>query len=216
MKFATVIFLFFILTSGFAQQDSITLYTKAGCGNCKYTKEQLQKAHIYYTEYELGSNNNAKLMLKNLHRTGYSGNMYLPIIFINDSLFHPAIFKDSVLVKTSLPIIVDSILTLSQNGTFSFKKIENNTSQDQIQENDDCEIHNTSIYIVCKNFEDESQALDFSQNLINTGFPDAGFFLYNKMYRVYSYITFSQIQAQALLELSRKQLGMSYILEITH
>ena len=92
-----------------SQTGILTLYTKSDCNNCRYTKYMLQKNGIAFREFPLEDNANGAEMLKKLKSAGYSGPIYLPVIFENDTLvLHPVeLNNDSTLFFVLQKIITE-------------------------------------------------------------------------------------------------------------
>jgi len=214
MKYLVSILFLFCVYNSFAQNDSITLFTKQACGNCKYAKEQLEKNNILYKNLPLENNVNARLMLQTLAKLGYTERMHLPIILVNNTLYHPAIKEDSIYRRVSLSKAIDTILFLQNTKTFTFTQNIYKDSIQEVEEHSDCEVNITPFYIVCKNFSTEKEALDYSLELRDKGFENAGYINYKKYYRVFSYLVFSQEEANKALLESRAKFNISYILEI--
>ena len=95
-----------------SQTGTLTLYTKSDCNNCKYSKNMLHKNGIAFKECPLEESANATEMLKNLKSAGYSGPIYLPVIFENDTLvLHPvALNNDSTLYFVIQKIVAEKEL----------------------------------------------------------------------------------------------------------
>ena len=101
-----------------AEQRTLTVYTKANCNNCKYTKNMLQKNHIAFREFPLEERTNGAEMMKKLKAAGYADRIYLPVIFEDDSLIlHPKIpHNDSTLYFVIQKIVAEKEFYASSDG----------------------------------------------------------------------------------------------------
>jgi len=109
MKKTLLILLLFI--SFLAQTQTLTLFTKPTCNNCRYTKYMLQKNGIAFRDFSLDEQANGTEMLKKIKSAGYTGKIHLPVIFENDTiLLHPKLpYNDSTLF-----FVVEKIIAKKQ------------------------------------------------------------------------------------------------------
>ena len=198
----------------FAVQDSLVIYTKSDCSNCQSVKQVLRQNGIYYIEKSLEKNEIATEMLNKLSLSGYHKDIFLPVIFLNAKLYHPAIMSDSGLVSIPLQEIVDSIKYKVQKGEISLQginteKISNNTSN-----NSDCEMKVTPIYLICDNFKTEDEAKANMYKLISNGYIYAGIIQYQHQFSVFSKFYFDKISAGTDLLEMKKTFTKAYLLEM--
>ena len=126
----SLITLFFLnFTNGYAIQDSLVLYTKPGCSTCHAVKQVLQQSGIYYIEKSLDKTEFASEMLHKLSATGYHNEISLPVIFLNNKLYHPAYVSDTGLVSIPISDVVDSIRNKFRRGELNLKGVNSDYAQ---------------------------------------------------------------------------------------
>jgi len=102
-----ILFIVLLSIPFLAQTKTLTIYTKPGCNNCKYTKFMLQRNGIAFYDLSLDDKENAAEMLEKLKSATYTGRIHLPVIFENDSiLLHPTIPHDD----SSLYFLIEKII----------------------------------------------------------------------------------------------------------
>jgi len=200
-----------------AQQDSLVLFTKPGCSNCQATKTTFHQYGINFIEKNLESNENATIMLRKLSAAGYKNKILLPVIFLNNKLYHPAFRSDIGLVELAISDVVDSIKLMYRRGELHLAisnqelKIANNESEHTTS---DCELKTTPIYLVCANYGSENEAIVAMKKLIAHGYPFAGIVLYQNQYLVYSKFFLEYSVANSELNAARKIFSNAYLLEL--
>jgi len=199
----------------FAQNDTLELYTKQGCSHCKWTKETLVKNHIAFVWYDLADDINGDAMLKRLAAAKYKGTIYLPVIFLNDSLISPSI--DTTL---SLQKIVNTLLIKQKNGTLHFAKSELTIEQLNSNTNgahDDCVLRKgePQYVIIQYEFDNKQQASDLLKELHKQGYIFAGMTYVQAKYKVYSQVFTSESEANAVLPNVQRKFPEAYVYMIT-
>jgi len=207
-----IIFTILISIKGYCQQDSLIIFTKKGCSNCAYTKTILKENKINFIELGVENKTNAKNMLNQLKEIGYEGKIYMPIIFLNNEIYHPVYETDTSLTRITLKNALDSIIFKYEAGLISpikdtNKKITNNTNDI----NNDCEINKKQIYLMGENFKDEEKAILFVNKLKDEGYINSGLLYYQNYYRVYYDIFLDVNKANIELNTLRKQNKISYL-----
>lgn len=215
-------FLFFCLflsfwCNAYAQRDTLELFTKIGCSNCQAAKQQLHQSGISFVEHGLADNENGRLMLQRLASAGYKDKIYLPVVFLNKRLMHPAFQSDTGLVSLPLPTVIDSVVLNFLRGKLHFPVVNNvNQSQEDLPlvKESDCEVKTTPIYLICANHSTEKEAKLAMNQLINEGYAFAGIVYHQKLYRVYSKFFFDKEIANSELLAARKSSKIAYLLEV--
>ena len=199
----------------FAQNDTLELYTKQGCGHCRWTKETLVKNHIAFSNNDLADDINGDIMLKRLAAAKYKGTIYLPVIFLNDSLISPSM--DTTL---SLQKIVNTLLIKQKNGSLHFAKSELTLEQLNSNANeahDDCTLRKgePQYVIIQYEFTDKQQAADLLKELHRQGYMFAGMTFMQAKYKVYSQVFTTESEANAVLPAVQKKFPGAYVYMIT-
>lgn len=219
-----------LLINNNAQPKTLTLFTKSACNNCKYTKYYLNKSNIAFTEYSLADNKNAATMIRKIKQSKYTGNIFLPVIFVNDTiLLHP--FVNATDSDQTLEVLVQEIV----KNKVQYKHAETannineaiNTNQSHNKPDtanahanqSDCSYTELPQYLVCGNFKDIKQAQHFKQVLLNQGYNNTNFVFYNEYYRVYITSNYLQtisdtINKNYTLTQVRKKYRGAYLLKI--
>ena len=206
-------FLLIVLLPSFllqSQTRKLTLYTNPTCNNCKYTKYTLHKNNIAFEEYSLDEKEYGAEMLKRLKNADYTGKIYLPAIFENDTvLLHPTPeHNDSTLL-----FVIQQII--SQKKNYETLPIENKTEIDHVinKENVDCDFEITHKYLVCTNFKDKESAETFKKELVQDGYAHADIIFYKGFFRVYVSPVFENENELELLNQLRKKYKGAYLLK---
>lgn len=214
-KYILILLFSYILFQAYTQTEGLILFTKQGCSNCRYAKNRLDQNSIYYKEYSLEKNENARLMLDKLAKIKYAGKIYLPVIFFNDTIYHPVLATDSMLMPVSLSEAIDRLMFEKRNGELHKvcdEFVERITVNEPVIDKQDCEIHATPIYLVCQNFKSKAEAMDFCDALNRDGYAGAGVLDYKKYYRVYCANFYDSVQANKELIRTRQLYQMAYLL----
>jgi len=212
MKALYTLILLFSLTALSAQSDTLFLYTKAACGHCRHVKTQLKNEGVPYFEFPLEKLENSIQMMKVVKRAGYRGTVYLPVIFINDSLLHP--FKPDSTKDNSLQLIVSDVIIHNKATPFVIPSEQKAESKTEEVVNGDCEGKQPHIYLICKDFKNEKEAERFLSKLKKKGYNDAGILNYKNDYRVFSAVYFDTLEANKQLSVVRKKYPASYVLDL--
>lgn len=202
----------FFCTLGIAQNDSIILYTKPGCNNCKATKQALQRAQISYKEVTLENAKNGEQMISRLKTNKYTGTIHLPVIFINNTLIYP---KDST---TDIEKTVNGIITKHKSKEYNFVSMpipaQKTTSiTDTIVA--DCNYEDkkeTKHVIILEEVNNEQEALQKNKEYVNKGYIYTGILYNGKTYKLYNQTYNSLAEANTAYEQIRIQFPNSYIL----
>ncbi len=194
-----------------SQTKKLTLYTNPGCNNCKYTKYTLNKNGIAFEEYSLEEKEYAVNMTKRLKNIGYTNNIYLPVIFENDSiLIHPTTEHND----STLFFIIQQII--SKKNLYEMLPDGNRKEADHSpinKENTDCDFETSNKYLVCANFKDEKGAEKFKNTLMLDGYPHADIFFYKGFFRVYALPVFDNENELELLNQLKKKYRGAYLLK---
>lgn len=199
----------------FAQVDTVRVYTKDGCSNCRYAKNELNQAAISYQIKKLENANNGKELLQTLEAVGYKGKIHLPVIFINRQLIHPVFQSDTSLKPITLVSALDSIMCWKEKGELQLLA---NVSDDALlnesleAKNNDCEYDLPLVYLIHKNFKTENEAVKFLEGNNRNRFENAGYLEYNKLFRVYVDVYSDHEKAERELVSYRKENKSAYLL----
>jgi glutaredoxin len=200
-----------------SQQDSLVIFTKNGCSNCQATKTAFHQYGINYIEKNLESNENATIMLRKLSVAGFKNKILLPVIFLNNTLYHPAFKSDTGLVELSISDVVDSIKLKFRRGELLMamsNKVQEAPKNEQHQITSDCELKVTPIYLICANYNSENEAIVAMKKLIAHGYPYAGIVLFQSQYRVYNKFIYNRAEADLEIVEARKIFSNAYLLEM--
>jgi|GEM_PF-1793602 len=200
-----------------AQQDTLLLYTKAGCSNCQAVKQAFLQTGIPYLEQNLENKAVASQMLHKMAAAGYKDKIFLPVVFLKNKLYHPAYSSDTGLVALALPFVVDSIKHKYLRGElhlFASSQTNASSASDITASDADCEIKTTPIYLICASYNSEKEALEAMNKLIANGYSYAGIALSQKQYRVYSKFFFDRNTANTELTQAKKTFSDAYLFEM--
>jgi len=204
-------------TGLFAVQDSLFLYTKPDCSNCRDTKQGLNAAGINFIEKTLNNDKYADEMLHKLSIAGYHKEIYLPVIFLNKQLLYPAWKTESGLSQVSLQNVVDSLKKKYLNGELNpvADYLLSGSADDHTSgQSSDCELKVPTIFLVCGSYGTETEAKKEMNQLISNGYSYAGIIFYQNKYRVFSRFYTSKTLAEKDLELMKKIFQDSYLFEM--
>ena len=207
MKKTQLIFLFTCYTIVVYSQ-TLTLFTKPECNNCKYTKYNLNKNGISFSEFSLEEKENAIMMLEKLKNINYTGKINLPVIIENDSilLYPQENHNDSTLFFVVKDIIANKAAYTEQ---------QQQKNEDVVTENlndADCDFNSSYQYLVCANFNEKEDAEKFKNILLNDGYQHADILFYKKLYRVYAMQVFEYENELYYLQELRKKYRGAYLL----
>lgn len=211
--------LLFVLNYGsiYAVQDSLVLYTKPDCSNCRDTKQALNEAGINFIEKTLNNDKFADEMLHKLSTAGYHKEIYLPVIFLNKQLLHPAYKAANGLITLSLQNVVDSLKNKYWRGEL-YLVIDNapkiSATENQSQNSSDCELKVPTIYLVCGSFNTETEAKNVMNQLISEEYSFAGMIFYQNQYRVFSKFYTTKMLAENDLIQLKKRFQNAYLFEM--
>jgi len=211
--------LLFVLNyvSIYAIQDSLILYTKPDCSNCRDTKQALNEAGINFIEKTLNNDKFADEMLHKLSIVGYHKEIYLPVIFLNKQLLHPAYKTANGLITLSLQSVADSLKSKYLRGELNLA-IDNtpkiSTTENQSQFSSDCELKVPTIYLICDSFSGEIEAKNEMNQLISEGYSFAGIIFYHNQYRVFSKFYSTKTLADNDLIQLKKRFQNAYLFEM--
>ena len=205
--------------NAYAAQDSLLLYTRPDCSNCRATKLLLQRSGISYSEKSLDNARYATEMLRKLAATGYHKEIYLPVIFLNNKLYHPAFRTDTGLVSVPLENVVDTIKYKYQRGELHLPAY--NSAEAVLTENtqhssssSDCELKTSAIYLITAEYSTESEAKTEMNKLINSGYSFAGMIFYQNQYKVFCKFFYDFGAANTELNLLRNKFPKAYMMEV--
>jgi glutaredoxin len=212
-----IIVFFFSFTKGYAVQDSLVLYTNPGCSNCKAVKQALQQSGIYYIEKSLEKNVFATEMLHKLSANGYHKEIYLPVILLNNKMYHPAYKSDTGLVSIPLQDVVDTLRNRFRRGELNVHGVNaaySTNTTGSSSTNSDCQVKASPIYLVCSTFDTEAEAKAAMNKLISSGYTFAGIILYQNKFRVFSKFFYDQTSANSELNEMMKSFTNAYLFEM--
>lgn len=161
-----------------AQTARYDIFVMKGCANCALTKKALGDGGKQFVFHPTDSANVGRQMLMKLKQLGYTGNILMPVIVMNDTvLLHPAQKNNGLYSHIPLNTVLKS-LTVQNTDT---APIETDTHHSS------CEFTNshTVYYIVCGSFDNQQQAAHMTKVLVNRGYPNASFIFSNGLYRTY-------------------------------
>lgn len=214
-----LLLLFIIALSGNldcrAQQDSLFIYTKASCANCKAVKQHLLQNKINFIEKDLADNNNAMEMLDKLEAAQYHQQIILPVIFLNKRLYHPAFQTKKRLEPVAIPYVMDTLVNQMRRGELHLPSLQLAHKESEASEQEsDCDIQIDPICLVVAGFQTEPEAKALMSKLIKDGYIYAGIVYSSNQYRVYNKIFLNRDIATKELENERKIFKDGYLLEI--
>lgn len=201
----------------YAVQDSLFIYTKPGCSNCHSAKQALEQSGIPFIEKSLDNKENAAEMLHKISVAGFHDKIYLPVIFVNHKLYHPAYSTDTGLVSVPLSDVVDSIKNKYQRGELNLPAVSQpNTTPtaETVAASSDCEVKVPAIYLVCANYTTEAEALTVMNKLIKDGFIFAGIVNIQKQYKVFCKIFTNEPEATSGLTDIKNTYKDAYLYEM--
>ena len=216
----TIVILLLLISSikGYAAQDSLILYTKPDCSNCHSVKLVLHQSGISFIEKSLAITANATEMLRKLAELGYRGEIYLPVIFVNNQLYHPVFQKGKSLVKIPLPNIIDTIKYKFNHRELNLPAYNNEITSKETDVpatgNSDCEMKTAPVYVVCANYNTEVEAKAEMNKLIAKGYTYAGYIFYQKQYRVFSKFFYDRSLSDTELNEIKKSYNEAYLFEV--
>jgi len=197
------------------KMDTLVLFTKPDCSNCNATKRQFSMNGVGYTEMNLNDDKNPPIMLKKLTEKGYKGKIYLPVMFLNGKLCHPAYENNKELKEIPIGDAVDSILLQKRQGVLHFaESAKKEVTPTPPVHDDDCEVKNKPIYIICYNYNNERDALETSAKLIKDGYIFSGVIFHENIYRVYCKLFLDSAMAETELTHIRQTFKEAYTLKM--
>ena len=205
----TLLILFAICCVFAVYSQTLTLFTKPDCNNCKYTKHNLNKNEILFSEFSLDDKENAVMMLQKLKNINYTGKIYLPVIIESDSilLYPQENHNDSTLFFVVRNIMASNVPTEQHSSKIEAAAIESLNDAD-------CDFNQSYQYLVCANFNEKEDAEKFKNVLLNEGYRYANVIFYNKIYRVYAMQVFEHENELYHLQELRKKYRGAYLLNI--
>lgn len=212
--------LFFMVVSSVAdlsaQKDSILLFTKPDCSNCQATKRQLTRAGIAYKEMSLNEDATPPIMLKKLAEKRYKGKIFLPVIFMNNQLYHPAYQSAKGMEELPLGDVVDTLLLKHRTGQLHFptQSTVHVAPLAATVHDADCEVKTTTVYLVCYDFDTEKDAKEAVTVLVKQGYSYAGFVFQKNKYKVYCKLFLDRAVAASELIHMQQTFANAYLFEM--
>ncbi|MDC0584620.1 glutaredoxin [Bacteroidales bacterium] len=193
-----------------AKKHEVEIYTKQGCSNCNYTKQRFNDSQIKYNEFALEDDANATPMLKKLRQHEYTDKILLPVIFIDNKLYHPK--KNDTIGYESISEVVDYIISIkgqldSDTARTSFDKESVNST--------DCESSYTRYYLICSRVGSAEKA-GRQVETFKTVYPASDFTFHKNKYLVYIDFFYVRDDAVMLFDSLKEDFDMLYILKITN
>jgi glutaredoxin len=189
INLAMCLFLMIVICVGEinAQNDSLLLFTKPDCSNCQATKRQLTRAGIAYKEMSLTDDKNPPIMLKKLADKKYNGKIFLPVIFMNNQLYHPAYETKKGMAELPIGDVVDTLLLKQKTGQLHFPTLTSIkvAPLEATVHDADCEIKTGPFYLVCYDFTAANEAQEAVNNLVKQGYSFAGMVFQQGKFKVY-------------------------------
>lgn len=204
-------------SNGYAQQDSLVLYTNPGCSNCHAVKQALQQSGIYYIEKSLDNHGFATEMLTKLSNAGYHDKIFLPVIFLNNKLYHPAYKTDIGLASIALSDVVDSIKNKFRRGELNLQNSKQNTvssASESTPSNSDCELKASTYYLIYSTYNTEPEAKVAMKKLITEGYIFAGIVYSQNQYKVFCKSYYDATVANSALNEIKKMNNSAYLFEM--
>ncbi|MDP4238813.1 MAG: glutaredoxin domain-containing protein [Bacteroidota bacterium] len=200
-------------------QDSLLLYTRATCSNCQAVKRTLINNQINFIEKDLADKHNALKMLQKLKTVHYNKDINLPVIFLNNRLYHPAYQTPTGLTTLDIAGVMDTLLHRNQRGELhltSLQLVQQPARAVQSPPSEsDCSVQvNTPTVLVIAEFKVEADAKNSMQKLIKEGYCYAGIVHSNGIFRVYSKLFLKTEIAEQELKNTRKYTPDCYLLEV--
>jgi glutaredoxin len=212
--------LFFVVMSSIAEQsvqrDSLLLFTKPDCSNCQATKRQLTRAGIAYKEMNLNDDANPPIMLKKLAEKKYKGKIFLPVIFMNNQLYHPAYETKKGMEEMPLGDVVDTLLLKQKTGQLHFQKVTNVkvAPLEATVHDADCEIKTGPFYLICYDFNTANEAQEAMNNLVKQGYSFAGMLFQQGMFKVYCKLFLDKSVASSELVHMQESFKNAYLFQL--
>lgn len=199
-------------------QDSLLLYTQASCSNCKAVKRILINNKINFIEKDLADQQNAAEMLYKLKQIHYTKDINLPVVLLNNRMYHPAYQTTTGLITLDIANVMDTLINRNKRGEMHLTNLQmaqqaTSTAQ-TIHSISECNISTPTVLVIAE-FKAEADAKSTMQKLIDKGFTYAGMVYSSGMYRVYSKLFLKQEIAEQELINTRKQNPGCYLLAIT-
>ena len=197
--------------------DSLILYTKQDCSNCQATKQAFQQYGLNYIEKNLENEKYAAEMLRKLSGSGYHKEIYLPVIFLNNKLYHPVYKSDTGMVYLPLNAVVDSFKNKFRRKELNLAVSNNNNVlkiQGTVTSNSDCEMKASPVYLICATYKTENEAKTVMNKLIASGNTYAGMINYHNQFRVFSKFFYDHEAAKSELNEIKKTFKDAYLFEI--
>ncbi len=212
----SIILLIGSILNSYAVQDSLILYTKPDCSNCHAVKKVLNKSGIPFIEKTLSNDLNAAEMLKKLEISGFKGDIYLPVIYLNTNLCHPAYAVNNKLISLPIEDVIDTLRLKFYNKEINLSST--NQVKSEIVEpsgNSDCEMKVPLQYLICKIFDKEEDATKEMNSLINKGYIYAGYLRSKNKFSVFSKFSYDKSALETELNEIKKIYSDAYIVEIS-
>lgn len=198
-------------------KDTLFVYTKADCSVCNQTKQVLSARQISYFEKQVAVPSYASEMLTKLAKSGFKNSIYMPVIYLGNTLLHPAYATETGLQTLDINAVVDSILKINKQG--EIVKLANTTTPTQhvvLGTDSDCEQQTGAMYLVVANYPSEKEAVNAVQILIKNGFYKSGFVHSGVSFRVYTDVFPDFKSASAQLAVEKFRFTDAYLLPVVH
>lgn len=199
----------------YAEKDSLIIYTKPGCSNCHSVKQALEQSGIPFIEKSLDNTGNAAEMLHKVSEAGFHDKIYLPVIFLNNKLWHPAYSTDHGLISLPISDVVDSIKNKFRRGELNLQAVKQpENTPEPVVASSNCEVKAPTVYLVCADYTTETEAKAAMNKLIKNGYLFAGIVYTQKQYKVFCKIFTGQPDATIGLNELKDTFKGAYLFEM--
>ena len=212
----SIVFVFSVSTL-FSQKDTLLLYTRPGCSNCKAAKLDLHRNNIPFFEKSIDIPENGAEAMRKIQALGFKNEIHLPVIFLNNKMRHPGVQVKDSLKPVEIDVAVDSIKSMFRRGALNLAsppQAKDTVISKPILESD-CDVKPvTTYYLICATYVSESDAKDAMNRLIKAGYTYSGIVLSGGIYKVYNKLFYEKAAAEVALEDAKKIFREAYLQEV--
>ena len=211
----SIVFVFSVSTL-FSQKDTLLLYTRPGCSNCKAAKLDLHRNNIPFFEKSIDIPENGAEAMRKIQALGFKNEIHLPVVFLNNKLRHPGVQVKDSLKPVEIDVAIDSIKSMFRRGALNLASPQANDSViSKPTLESDCDVKPvTTYYLVCATYVSESDAKDAMNRLIKAGYTYSGIVLSGGIYKVYNKLFYDKSTAEVALEDAKKVFREAYLIDI--
>jgi glutaredoxin len=211
----SIVFVFSVSTL-FSQKDTLLLYTRPGCSNCKAAKLDLHRNNIPFFEKSIDVPENGAEAMRKIQALGFKNEIHLPVVFLNNKLRHPGVQVKDSLKPVEIDVAIDSIKSMFRRGALNLASPQANDSViSKPALESDCDVKPvTTYYLICATYVSESDAKDAMKRLIKAGYTYSGIVLSGGIYKVYNKLFYEKAAAEVALEDAKKIFREAYLQEV--